>query len=325
MASQFRHEPVLLTESLAHLHLNPGAVVLDGTLGGGGHAEAILEATSPDGTLVGLDVDEEALLSAQKRLQPFGERVRIVRSSFRHLDRVLEAEGIDALDGVLLDLGVSSWQLDSAERGFRFSGGEGDASAASTPLDMRMDAGNGPTAAQLLKRASAEELAHWFHEFGEVRGSRKLARAIVAERETGPLETAADLIRIIREVGVGGGRKHNPATLVFQALRIVVNDELEALREGLDAAVSMLRPGGHLVVLAYHSLEDRIVKQHLRLEARGCECPPKAPVCMCRRTTRLDILTRKPLSASDEEIANNPRARSARLRAARRGSTAEAI
>ena len=313
MASQFRHEPVLLTESLAHLHLNPGAVVLDGTLGGGGHAEAILEATSPDGTLVGLDVDEEALLSAQKRLQPFGERVRIVRSSFRHLDRVLEAEGIDALDGVLLDLGVSSWQLDSAERGFRFSGGEGDASAASTPLDMRMDAGNGPTAAQLLKRASAEELAHWFHEFGEVRGSRKLARAIVAERETGPLETAADLIRIIREVGVGGGRKHNPATLVFQALRIVVNDELEALREGLDAAVSMLRPGGHLVVLAYHSLEDRIVKTQMAPLVKGCVCPPRLPACVCGHKPTFKARS-KALTSTKAEIEANPRARSAKLR-----------
>ena len=324
MASQFQHEPVLATESLAHLHLKPGAIILDGTLGGGGHASAILAATSPDGILIGLDVDEEALLTAQARLAPYGDRARLVRSSFRHLDRVLEAEGIHALDGVFLDLGVSSWQLDSAERGFRFSGGDGEASAESTPLDMRMDAHNGLTAAQLLARATEVELADWFHVYGEVRGSRKLARAIVAERKVAPLETAADLIRVTREAGIGGGRKHNPATLVFQALRIAVNDELDALRNGLDAAVAMLRPGGSLVVLSYHSLEDRIVKQHLRLEAKGCDCPPRAPVCMCGRTPRLEVLTKKPISASDEEIAQNPRARSARLRAARRVDSSEA-
>jgi 16S rRNA (cytosine1402-N4)-methyltransferase len=324
VASKFQHEPVLSAESLAHLHLKPGAVILDGTLGGGGHASAILEATSPDGVLVGLDVDEEALLTAQTRLTPFGDRARLVRSSFRHLDRVLEAEGIDALDGVFLDLGVSSWQLDSAERGFRFSGGDGDASAENTPLDMRMDSHSGLTAAQLLKSATEPQLADWFHEYGEVRGSRRLARAIVEEREVAPLETAADLIRVTRAAGIGGGRKHNPATLVFQALRIAVNDELEALREGLDAAVGMLRPGGYLVVLAYHSLEDRIVKQRLRLEAKGCDCPPRAPVCMCGRTSRLEILTKKPISASDAEIAKNPRARSARLRAARRIDSSEA-
>ena len=314
MVSRFRHEPVLLDAVLSHLHLRPGAVVLDGTLGGGGHAAPILERTDPDGLLIGLDLDEEALLAARDRLAPFGERVRLVRASFRELDRVLEAEGIDGVDGVLLDLGISSHQIDTPERGFRFA----EADAERTPLDMRMDPTTGHSAAHLLRRATIEELETWFREYGELRGARRLARTIAAQRETEPLETAADLLRAIREARVGGGRRHNPATLVFQALRIAVNDELGALRDGLEAAIEMLRPGGHLVVIAYHSLEDRIVKHTLRREEKGCICPPEVPVCACGRLPRLRVETRKPVSASEDEIAANPRARSARLRAAER-------
>ncbi len=314
MVSRFRHEPVLLDAVLSHLQLDPGAVVLDGTLGGAGHATAILEATAPDGLLIGLDLDSDALYAARERLERFGERVRLVRASFRELDRVLEAEGVDAVDGVLLDLGVSSHQLDSVERGFRFS----EADAADTPLDMRMDPTRGHSAAQLLRQASLDEIESWFREYGELRGARKLARIIVEQRDTQPLDTAADLLRAVREARVGGGRKHNPATLVFQALRIAVNDELGALRDGLDAAVAMLRPGGHLVVLAYHSLEDRIVKHHLRREEKGCVCPPYVPVCACGRRPRLRCVTRKPVRPSEEEIARNPRSRSARLRCAQR-------
>jgi 16S rRNA (cytosine1402-N4)-methyltransferase len=312
--SRFRHEPVLLDAVLSHLHPTPGAVVLDGTLGGGGHAAGILERTAPDGLLIGLDLDGEALLAARERLAPFAERVRLVRASFRELDRVLEAEGIEAVDGVLLDLGVSSHQLDTPERGFRF----GEAEAAVTPLDMRMDPTRGASAAQLLQRATSEELETWFREYGELRGARRLARTIVSQRELEPLETAADLLRAVREARVGGGRRHNPATLVFQALRIAVNDELGALQEGLDAAVEVLRPGGHLVVIAYHSLEDRIVKHHLRREEKGCVCPPRVPVCVCGRRPRLHVVTRKPVRPDEDEVARNPRARSARLRAARR-------
>lgn len=314
MVSRFRHEPVLLDDVLSHLHLDPGAVVLDGTLGGGGHASAILERTAPDGLLIGLDLDADALAAAREQLERFGERVRLVRASFRELDRVLEAEGVDRVDGVLLDLGVSSHQLDTAERGFRFA----EADAASTPLDMRMDPSTGRSAAQLLRRATTDELETWFRDYGELRGARKLARRIVEQRDTQPLETAADLLRAVREARVGGGRKHNPATLVFQALRIAVNDELGALRDGLEAAIAVLRPGGHLVVLAYHSLEDRIVKHHLRREEKGCVCPPHVPVCACGRRPRLSIVTRKPIRPREEEIAHNPRSRSARLRSARR-------
>jgi len=312
--SQFQHDPVLLDEVLGHLRLQPGAVVLDGTLGGGGHAASILSHTGPDGLLIGLDLDTDALRASQERLSEFSGRAQLVRASFRELDRVLEAEGVDGVDAILLDLGVSSHQLDTPARGFRFA----NVAAEDTPLDMRMDPSCGPSAAELLRRATQAELETWFREYGELRGAGKLARTIVEQREAEPFETAADLLRAVREARVGGGRKHNPATLVFQALRIAVNDELAALREGLEASTAALRPGGVLVVLAYHSLEDRIVKHFFRGEAKGCICPPQIPVCACGLEPRLQIETRKPVRPSAEEIARNPRSRSARLRAAQR-------
>jgi len=310
----FHHVPVLLEESADYLHLKPGGIILDGTLGGGGHAEAILERISPDGILVGLDLDQQALMASTSRLARFGDRVRTVQSSFRHLDTALGKLGIEGVDGVLLDLGVSSYQLDAPDRGFRF----GASAASCTPLDMRMDPSQGVSAADLLQRASAEELQGWFQRYGELPGSRRLARAITQRRVRQPLRTTADLLQVIDEAGVGGGRRHNPATLVFQALRIAVNDELGALEDGLGAAVSILRPGGRLVVISYHSLEDRIVKHSFRSAARGCICPPKQPVCNCGRSPSLEVLTRRPLRPDSTETDRNPRARSARLRAAKR-------
>ncbi len=317
MVSEFAHRPVLLSESLEHLDLKPGAVVVDGTLGGGGMASAILERTAPDGLLIGLDLDAEAIEEASGRLAPFGDRARLVQASFRRVEDVvadLAAQlGPLAIDAIVFDLGVSSHQLDEARRGFRF--GEG----AASPLDMRMDAGSDrPTAAALLASLSAEDLERVFGDFGQLPGSRRLARAIVERRQAAPLETATDLLSLIRELGIGRGRKHNPATLVFQALRIAVNDELGALEEGLQAAIRLLRPGGRLAVIAYHSLEDRLVKQTLREAARGCVCPPEFPVCRCGREPLLEVLTRRPIAAGEAEIQRNPRARSARLRAARR-------
>ncbi len=315
MTSQFHHAPVLLEECLEHLRLTPGAVIVDGTLGGAGHANAILERTSPDGVLLGLDLDEEALAAARERLFAFGDRAHCVHSSFRRLDDAVHAVGHEQVDGVLLDLGVSSHQLDRGERGFRFAEAESNA----TPLDMRMDPESGvPSAAELLARASAEELQSWFQRYGELPGSRRLARAITESRRQEPLRTTADLLRVIREARIGGGRRHNPATLVFQALRIAVNDELAALEEGLEAAIRVLRPGGRLVVIAYHSLEDRIVKQHFRVAAKGCVCPPEIPVCSCGREPSVKIVTRKPVRPGEEEVGANPRARSARLRSAER-------
>jgi 16S rRNA (cytosine1402-N4)-methyltransferase len=295
--------------------LRPGALVVDGTVGGGGHAAGILARTAPGGRLIALDLDPHALAAAAERLRDdVASRVHFAHASFRELGRVLRELAIDAVDAVLLDLGVSSPQLDDARRGFRF----GDATAHETALDMRMDPAQPVHAAALLAEASADQLAAWFRDYADLPGARRLARAIVEARERAPLRSAGDLLAVIRASGVGRGRKHNPATLVFQALRIAVNDELAALAEGLAAAVDALRPGGRLVVIAYHSGEDRIVKQSLRAEARGCICPPRQPVCTCGRKPRLRVLTRKPVRASDAEVARNPRARSASLRAAER-------
>jgi len=317
VATHSYHEPVLLSETLGQLNLSPGSVILDGTLGGGGHAEAILERTSPDGLLIGLDLDSDSIYAAAKRLEPFGERVHLVQASFRRMDDVTAdfraARGDIDIDGILLDLGVSSHQLDEASRGFRF--GPGDES----PLDMRMDGrGERGTAAELLATFSAEALQEIFSKYGQLPGSRRLAKAIVDRRDAAPLETATDLLELIEDVGIGRGRRHNPATLVFQALRIVVNDELAALEEGLQTAIRVVRPGGRIAVIAYHSLEDRIVKHTFRAAAHGCICPPDFPECRCEHVSSIEVLTRRPIGPSETEIAQNPRARSARLRAVRR-------
>ncbi len=314
MAEPFRHQPALLAEALEQLALRRGARVVDGTVGGGGHAEAILERTSPDGWLLGLDVDGEALEAAARRLERFGNRVRLVRASFRELGSLQRELALAAVDGVLLDLGVSSRQLDAPERGFRFSGD----TASVTPLDMRMDDRLPRTAADLLRTAAPAELERWLREYGELPRAARMARALVEARRRAPLRTAADLLRVVQEAGVGRGRRHHPATLVFQALRIAVNDELGALDAGLEAGVKLLAPGGRLAVIAYHSLEDRRVKEFFRREARGCVCPPRQPVCTCGRSPRLRVLTRRPITPDAAEQRQNPRSRSARLRAAER-------
>jgi 16S rRNA (cytosine1402-N4)-methyltransferase len=318
VAKAFAHRPVLLEESLDLLALKPGAVVVDGTLGGGGHAAAILERSAPDGRLIGLDMDDEALEAARLRLLPFGDRVTLVRASFRELATALREIAAPLVDGVLLDLGVSSHQLDTPERGFRFA----ETTAAETPLDMRMDRRSPVTASEILRTRSEAELAALFREGADLPGAGRLARKLVEARARAPLATTRDLLRAVESARIGGGRRHHPATLVFQALRIAVNDELAALREGLEAAIAALRPGGRLVVIAYHSLEDRIVKQRLRSGEHPCTCPPRMPVCICGRVPQLRVVTRRPLRASDAEIAGNPRARSARLRAAERSAEA---
>lgn len=288
--------------------------VVDGTVGGGGHAEAILRLIGPTGILLGLDVDEEALAAAAARLASHGDRVRLVRASFRELGSVLHNLGWNRVDAVLLDLGVSSRQLDAPQRGFRFS----EETADVTPLDMRMDQRLVTTAADLLEQAPAGEIERWLRVYGELPGAARLAREIDRTRRTAPLRTVRDLLRAVERSGVGRGRRHHPATLVFQALRIAVNDELGALDAGLDAAIGALAPGGRLAVIAYHSLEDRLVKRRFRAEARGCICPPRQPVCSCDRAARLRVVTARAVRPDAEEQRANPRARSARLRVAER-------
>jgi 16S rRNA (cytosine1402-N4)-methyltransferase len=319
VATQFAHRPVLLEKSLSLLELRPNATIVDGTLGAGGHAAAILARTAPDGVLFGLDRDPAAIAAATSTLAAFTSRVRLVRASFRELHQVLADANALPVDGVILDLGVSSPQLDDPERGFRF----GADTADDTALDMRMDPESGHTAAELLRRTPTETLASWFRDYADLPGARRLARAIASARERAPLRTARDLRDVIASARVGRGRRHDPATLVFQALRIAVNDEIGALSEGLEAAIQSLRPSGRLVVIAYHSAEDRVVKNCFRDAQRGCSCPPRTPVCICGERPRLRIVTKRPLEPDPSEVRENPRARSARLRAAERVAEAE--
>jgi 16S rRNA (cytosine1402-N4)-methyltransferase len=307
---RFDHRPVLLTEVLSYLEPRPGGLYVDATLGGGGHAEAVLEASAPDGRLIGIDRDPMALRAAGRRLARFGERVRLVHGRFSQLSALLAELGAGPVDGVLADLGVSSPQLDRAERGFSFSQ-EG-------PLDMRMDPSAPLTAADLVNQAPLEELIRIFRDYGEERHAPRLARAIDHDRRTKPFTTTRQLASLIERVmpRSGGRDRIHPATRVFQALRIAVNDELGELETGLEAAFSVLKPGGRMVIISFHSLEDRRVKQFFRDRAADCVCPPELPICRCSKVSEMRILTRKPVEAGPGEAAANPRARSARLRAA---------
>jgi 16S rRNA (cytosine1402-N4)-methyltransferase len=308
------HLPVLAEEVLAMLAPRSGSLQIDATLGGGGHTERILEAANPDGRLLGLDADPAAIERVERRLRPrFGERLVLRQANFRELATVAPDAGFDAVDGCLFDLGLSSFQLADTERGFGFRAGG--------PLDMRFDTSRGVPAAELLATLDAAELTALFRRYGEEPRAGRIARAIVDARREAPVATAEELAALVERVvppNPRQPRRTHPATRVFQALRIAVNEELEALEAGLAAAVDLLRPGGRLVVLSYHSLEDRIVKRFLAAERRGCVCPPELPVCVCGRNPRLRLLTRKSVTPTPEEVATNPRSRSARLRAAER-------
>ena len=308
------HVPVMADEVVAALAPVAGSRHVDATLGGGGHAERILESSDPDGRLLGLDADGAAIARVRERLAPrYGDRLQLRQANFRELATVAPEAGFDAVDGCLFDLGLSSFQLADAQRGFGFRAGG--------PLDMRFDAGRGVPASELLATLDASELTALFRRYGEEPFAGRIARAIVESRRTAPVRTAEELAALVARVAPGrapGRRRVHPATRVFQALRIAVNEELDALQAGLAAAVDLLRPGGRLVVLSYHSLEDRIVKRFFQAERRGCTCPPEAPVCVCGRQPRLRLLSAKGVAPSAAEIAANPRARSARLRAAER-------
>jgi 16S rRNA (cytosine1402-N4)-methyltransferase len=303
------HRPVLLRETIELLAAERGGLFVDCTVGLGGHSEAILQA-SPDARVLGIDRDEEALGLATERLAQYGSRFRSVHADFRELTRVLATAKVRQVRGVVADLGVSSLQLDSPGRGFSFR--------HEAPLDMRMDRSSGETAAELLGRLSEVEIARIIFEYGEERRSRRIARWIVERRERGePIQTTHDLADLVaRAVGPDKKRRIHPATRTFQALRIAVNGELENLDRFLVQAVDHLELAGRLAVISFHSLEDRIVKRTLLKLSGRCQCPPRLPVCTCGVTKQVSILTRRAIVPGEEEIEENPRSRSAKLRGA---------
>jgi len=307
-----QHEPVMLREVLAGLNVRPGGRYVDCTVGGGGHAEAILEAAAPGGTLLGLDADPDAIERSRARLARFGDSAALVQSNFSEIDTVCRERGFAPVNGILFDLGLSSLQLGEPGRGFSFQS-EG-------PLDMRFGPSGETTADFWVNGASEAELADILWRFGEEKNSRKIARAIVQSR---PLRTTTELAKAVGQaVGRRPGSQTHPATRTFQALRIAVNQELATLSDALPRAHGLLGFGSRLVVISYHSLEDRIVKQFIARESRDCVCPPRQPVCTCGHKATLRPVTRGALTPSAEEVARNPRARSAKLRVAERSEVA---
>jgi 16S rRNA (cytosine1402-N4)-methyltransferase len=301
------HTPVLLQTTVELLNVRPGGRFVDATLGTGGHAEAIMRLCSPGGSLLGIDADPKALEVAQRRLSPHGQRVTLVNDNFRHLEAICRAHDFYPVDGILLDLGISSLQLDDRVRGFSFR--------FDAPLDMRFGTDQPTTAADILNSFDEKDLVAILREYGEERHSRLIARRIVATR---PIRTTMQLVNAIEHLpGMTSGRIH-PATRTFQALRIAVNREIDNLKEALSQTVRVLAKGGRLAVISYHSLEDRSVKQFMQMESRTCLCPPEVPLCTCGHIPTLRLVNRKPITPSGEERRENPRSRSAKLRVAER-------
>lgn len=301
------HVPVLFDEMLRFLQPQPGGKYIDGTVGAGGHSAGLLDKSAPDGRVLAFDRDEEALAFSRQRLADYEHRITFVHESYARMQEVAARYGFEKVDGILLDLGLSSRQLDDAQRGFSFMS-EG-------PLDMRFDRSRGETAADLVNNLESETLADIFWRYGEERHSRRYARAIVEER---PISTTAELADLIERVAPHHVRRKriHPATQVFQALRIAVNRELDELETGLPAAIELLRPGGRVAVISFHSLEDRYVKQLFRDLSKDCVCPPRQPICTCDAQAVVRVITKKVVRPSDEEVEQNPRSRSARLRVA---------
>jgi 16S rRNA (cytosine1402-N4)-methyltransferase len=311
VASHPGHTPVLTQEVVQYLATGRGGTLVDGTIGLGGHTEALLLA-DPDVRVVGIDRDPHALERARERLRCFGERVALVHGNYADLGEHLARLRQGPVDGVLLDLGVSSMQLDDPERGFSLR--------ADGPLDMRMDPSRGPTAAQWLATANVDDIARAIGQYGEERYARRIARAIEAARGRGPIQTTRQLVEVVHRAvpGIYFAQRIDPATRTFQALRIAVNGELAALEQGLQKGFQALTLGGVFVAISFHSLEDRIVKTFFRERAASCVCPPDFPECRCGKKVEAEILTRRPAVPSDLETQTNPRARSAKLRASRR-------
>lgn len=308
------HEPVLRDEVIHYLMTQKDGIYVDGTVGGGGHAEAIVQNLEPEGRLVGIDLDGEALQFAQNRLRSYMNQITLKQGNFKELGQILEAFHIEKVHGILLDLGVSSHQIDTGARGFSFS--------ADGPLDMRMNPGQNLSAFEIINQSSEDELVEIFRSYGEERHSRKIARKLIKEREKSTIRTTQELREIIGH-SVPHRYQIKSFARIFQALRLAVNDELRNLSEVLRTSLEWLSELGRLVVISYHSLEDRLVKDFFKKESARCVCPPELPVCVCGKKGTLNILTKRVVRPSEEEVRRNPRSRSAKLRAAERLSLAQ--
>lgn len=311
---EFKHTSVLLSQSLENLAIRPDGIYVDGTLGGGGHSFHIAERLNAGGRLIGIDRDEDAIRAAGERLAPFRDRVTIVKDNYGNIRQVLKNLDIAHVDGILLDLGVSSYQLDTAERGFSYM--------ADAPLDMRMDREESRTAWDIVNGYSEQELCRIIRDYGEDRFAKNIAKHIITYRSEKNIETTGELVRIIQgaipmKVQKTGG---HPAKRTFQAIRIELNRELTIIDEVIDSMIDCLKPGGRLCIITFHSLEDRIVKSHFRTAENPCICPREFPVCVCGRKSKGSVITRKPILPSEEEMEENPRARSAKLRVFERGT-----
>jgi len=310
--SDFAHFSVLLNECIEGLDIKPDGIYVDGTAGGAGHSLRIAERLSKDGLLIPIDQDEDAIRVINKRLEPYGDRVRIVRDNFSNIKAVLDGLGVDRIDGLLLDLGVSSYQLDTAERGFSYM--------ADAPLDMRMDNRAARSAYNVINEYSADELKKIIYDFGEERFAPKIVSGIIKAREQAPINTTGELVEIIKKSIPSFARREELSSVkrVFQAVRIEVNKELDVIAPAIEAAVNAMNEGGRIVIITFHSLEDRIVKQTFNALASGCTCPKDFPVCVCGNKPKIKVLTKKPILPSEEELALNSRSKSAKLRIAER-------
>ncbi len=304
----FGHKSVLLYETVDSLNIKPDGIYVDGTLGGGGHAFEVASRLGENGRLIGIDQDADAIKAATERLEPYKEKVTIVRSNYRNIREVLAGLGIQKVDGIYLDLGVSSYQLDTAERGFTYR--------ENAPLDMRMDQRNDKTAADIVNDYTEMELFRVIRDYGEDKFAKNIAKHIVRARENGRIETTDQLVEIIKaaipaKMRAEGG---HPAKRTFQAIRIELNKELEVLTESIDTMIDLLNPDGRLSIITFHSLEDRIVKTIFRTNENPCICPPNLPVCVCGRKSKGKVITRKPIVPADEELEENKRSKSSKLR-----------
>ncbi len=306
----FSHRSVLLDECIEGLNIDPAGIYVDGTAGGGGHSLEIVKKLTAGGRLIAIDRDDAALAAASKRLADYSDRITFVKSNFSSVKEVLLSLGIHKINGILMDLGVSSYQLDTPERGFSHNN--------DAPLDMRMDTTAGLDAYMVVNNYTREQLKKIIYDYGEDKFAPRIANAIVNAREIKPIETTGELVKIIKSAIPAAARDggHHPAKRTFQAIRIEVNGELDAIEPAIDSAVDMLCEGGRICIITFHSLEDRIVKQTYQKHAEGCTCPKSFPVCVCGKTPRVKVITRKPIVPSERELEENPRSRSSKLRIA---------